>query len=80
MPVVWEFGKLVEADVEELLTELALTHSELATLHEEIAFTRSSEAAHPELKPQRYMDEGRRDALIEKKWLITRLLDARNPR
>jgi hypothetical protein len=78
VPVVWEFGKLVDADVEELLTELAFTHSELATLHEEIAFTRSSEQSHPELKPQRYMDEGRRDALVEKKFLILRLLDIRS--
>ena len=80
MPAVWEFGKLVDADVEELLSELALTHAELATLHEEIAFTRSSEGSHPELKGQRLLDEGRRDALIEKKWLITRLLDARSTR
>jgi hypothetical protein len=80
VPNVWEFGKLVDADVEELLTELAFTHSELATLHEEIAFTRSSEKSHPELHAQRLIDEGRRDALIEKKFLIIRLLDARIPR
>ena len=61
----------------ELLGELAATHAELAQLHEEIAFGRVTEFARPEMKPQRLSDEGHRDALIEKKFLIIRLLDAR---
>jgi len=74
---VWDFGKLVDASRDELLRELAETHAELATLHEEIAFNKVSEMTTPTLRAQRIEDEGHRDALIEKKWLITRLLDAR---
>jgi hypothetical protein len=75
---VWDFGKLVDATSQELYRELAMTHGELATLHEEIAFNRVSEMSSPMLKEQRLMDEGRRDALIEKKFLIIRLLDGRS--
>jgi hypothetical protein len=75
---VWDFGKLVDATPPELYRELAATHSELATLHEEIAFNRVSELTNPSLKATRITDEGHRDALIEKKFLIIRLLDARS--
>jgi hypothetical protein len=63
---------------EELLRELASAHSELAELHEVIAFNKVSELTNPGLKAQRLNDEGHRDALIEKKFLIIRLMDARS--
>jgi len=76
MNTPWDFALLVDADRPLLLKELADTHSQLANLHEEIAFTRVSEMDNPPLKGARYQLEGCRDALIEKKFLLLRLLDA----
>lgn len=76
METEWDFALLVDAPRPDLLRELAAAHSELANLHEEIAFSRANEIANPAVKPARYQLEGRRDALIEKKFLLIRLLDA----
>lgn len=71
----YDFKPLLDLDVNGLLIELAIVHAELATLHEEIADCRVMERNDPNLKYQRINDEGHRDALIEKKFLIVRLLD-----
>lgn len=76
MEAEWDFALLVDAPRPDLLRELASTHTELANLHEEIAFNRVGEITNPSLKPARFELEGRRDALIEKKFLLLRLLDA----
>lgn len=76
--MTYDWKPLVDAPVPELLHELAAVHSELANLHEEIAFNKVTELTNPAMKAQRLNDEGHREALIEKKWLITRLIDARS--
>lgn len=74
----YDYSYLIDLDSDELLRELATAHGELARLHEEIAFIRAAEAVKDVAqKPQRINDEGHRDALIEKKFLIVRLLDVR---
>lgn len=74
----YDFRYLLDLDTPGLLSELADVHAELATLHENIAFIRAEEAVkRVDQKPQRINDEGHRDALIEKKFLIVRLLDVR---
>jgi len=80
MPIIdYDFKPLLDLDIDDLLSELAIVHGELANIHEEIAMTKVSEEPR---KPsgQRIQDEGHRDALIEKKFLILRLLDARSAR
>lgn len=72
----WDFALLVDAPRPDLYRELAATHTELANIHEEIAYNRANETSNPLLKPARYELEGHRDALIEKKFLLIRLLDA----
>lgn len=76
MPVeVWDFGYLLTATKIELLKELASSHSEIATLMESIAYNRTIEQGDPQVKAVRILEEGRRDAYIEKKYLIIRLLE-----
>lgn len=70
---------MCDYNVDDLLKELAETHTELAHLHQEIAFNKVAEIDNKLLKSQRLQDEGLRDALVEKKFLIIRLLDARQP-
>lgn len=72
----WDFALLVDAPRSDLYRELAATHSELANIHEEIAFNKATEATDKTVRPARLQLEGRRDALIEKKFLLIRLLDA----
>lgn len=76
MNTPWDFALLVDADRPVLLKELADAHTQLANLHEEIAFNKVSEMENPSLKAARLQLEGCRDALIEKKFLLLRLLDA----
>ena len=76
-PVKWDFALLLDADVHTLLAELTDTHAELANIHEEIAFNKVGEVENRSLKGPRMLLEGRRDALVEKKFLLIRLLDAR---
>jgi hypothetical protein len=76
MPVTeWDFGYLLTASTPELLTELTYTHSEIATLLESIAYNRTIEQGDPQIKSVRIIEEGRRDAFIEKKYLIIRLIE-----
>lgn len=71
------FQGLVHADRDTLLQALADTHEHLANLHEDIAYLRANESRlAADNKQLRIMEEGTRDALIEKKFLIIRLLDA----
>lgn len=76
MRTPWDFALLVDADRHTLLKELAATHTELANLHEEIAFNKVAEVENKALRSARLQLEGCRDALIEKKFLLLRLLDA----
>jgi hypothetical protein len=75
--VKWDFAILLTASPEELLAELADAQSELANLHEEIAFNKVGEVENHLLKAARIELEGRRAARNEKKLLLVRLLDAR---
>lgn len=80
-PDPFDFAPLLDMNTQELLLEIAGVHGELARLHEEIALVRAAEA-NKDLtrRSQRINDEGHRDALIEKKFLIARLLDIRKNR
>lgn len=73
----YDFSGLVEASIPTLLRELAVCHSALANLHTRIAFLKQEE--HREgLKhagEQRIEFEGLRDAYVERKWLIVKLLE-----
>ena len=55
----------------ELREHLAETVAELCTMHEHVAFLRAT--AHN--KDEYIEAAGHRDALVEQKWLILRLLD-----
>lgn len=72
----WDFALLIDAPRPDLYRELAATHTELANLHEEIAFNKVAEAENITLRVARIQLEGRRSALVEKKNLLLRLLDA----
>jgi hypothetical protein len=72
----WDFALLVDAPRQDLLRELASAHTDLANLHEEIAFNKVAEVENRSLRAARIQLEGHRDALIEKKFLLLRLLDA----
>lgn len=78
-PDRYDFTDLVHTPKARLYEILAEVHSDLANLHAEIAYARSCEATktgdQATIKAQRYNDEGYRDALIEKKFLLARLLD-----
>ena len=75
MPPEWDFALLVDAPRPDLLRELAAAHTDLANLHEEIAFNKVAEVDNKNLRLARLQLEGRRDALIEKKFLLLRLID-----
>lgn len=73
----YEFKYLLELDRAALFVELADTHTRLANLHEEIAYSKSAEARGDKtMVPVRIHDEGIRAAYDEKKWLIVRLIDS----
>lgn len=74
----YDFSPLLDLSTAALLAELAGVHGELSRLHSEIALLRAAEANKDvTLRSQRINDEGHRDGLIEKKFLIVRLLDMR---
>jgi mRNA-degrading endonuclease YafQ of YafQ-DinJ toxin-antitoxin module len=78
--VHYDFSGLVRSSRDTLLLTLAETHSSLANLHIKIAFLRAEEdrdATQRHHKAQRHDMEGLRDAYIEKKWLIVKLLEER---
>lgn len=70
----WQFGELRYLDKNELLNELLDTHQNLANLHEKIGYLRSQELVGA-TKSERYEAEGVRDAYVEKKYLLLRLID-----
>lgn len=75
----YDFRDLLDMDRAKLLETLADTHTVLANLHEEIAYTRATEittASTPSVKATRMHMEGQRDAMIEKKFLLIRLIES----
>ena len=76
MPVeTWDFSHLLVLSKTQLLAELAAVHGELATLFESIAYNKTIEQGDPQVKAVRILEEGKRDAFIEKKYLIIRILE-----
>lgn len=71
----WDFRDLLIASQADLLAELADTHQNLAVLHEEIAHLRVGEKYKTNDASERIIAEGKRDAFIEKKFLLIRLLE-----
>lgn len=74
----FDFHNLLPMSRTELLYELTDAHTQLANLHLRVGFLRAEEIREPKgyAKQERYDTEGKRDAYIEKKFLIARLLDA----
>lgn len=71
----FDFTHLRDSSRPLLLDELTSTHTRLANLHSEIAYLRANESKlNPDCKQERILLEGERDALIEEKFLILRLL------
>lgn len=70
-PDPYDFSDLLVMDRSELRVELAQCVGELATFHERVAFVKATDPKSPELHEY----TGTRDALIEKKWLILRLME-----
>lgn len=70
-PDPYDFSDLLTMGRSELREHLVQTVSELATMHEHVAFIRATSPHKDE-----YIEAaGHRDALVEQKWLILRLLD-----
>lgn len=73
-----DFTWLLNLPLTELLRELTIAHSELAQLHVRIGFLRAEEIRNKGSlfeKAERVESEGSRDALIEKKFLLVRLIE-----
>jgi hypothetical protein len=74
--IQFDFMPLLNLTCSALLVELADAHTNLANLHERIGFLRAEEARKVSYAKEERMNlEGRRDAYIEKKFLIIRLLE-----
>jgi hypothetical protein len=71
----WDFHDLRWLSKTELLDELLDTHQNLANLHEKIGWLRAQELSGAG-RGERYESEGVRDAYVEKKYLLLRLIDA----
>lgn len=71
----FDFSGLRHLPYPTLLDEFLETAERLANLHEEIAYLRVSEKGSPDYREQRIIQEGLRDALIERKFLLVRLLE-----
>jgi hypothetical protein len=69
----WSFKELLDLPHDDLVYELMDTHQNLANLHEKIGWLRAQELAGAP-KGERYEAEGIRDAYIEKKFLLLRLI------
>lgn len=76
-----DFRSLIDLSHSNLLDELAWVHTELANKIEEVAYLRADDlrAGNKSGSPDRAIAEGQRDVLIEKKYLIIRLLDNASP-
>jgi len=75
-PGDYNFGPLVTTSLPVLLKELAVTHSNIANLCIRIGFLRQEEirgVSHA--KEMRLEFEAKREAEIEKKWLIVKVLE-----
>jgi len=70
-PDPYDFSDLLTCSRSELRTHLAKTIAELATMYEHVAFLRVTAT----IKDEYYEAQGHRDALIEQKWLILRLME-----
>ena len=75
-PPHYDFSPLVSTPTHLLLEELAVVHSNIANLCIRIGFLRQEEirgVSHA--KEQRLDYEAKREAEIEKKWLIVKVLE-----
>lgn len=72
----FDFHQLLAQPPSKLLSELTDAHTQLANLHVRIGFLRAEEARKEVYaKEERVELEGKRDAYVEKKFLIIRLLE-----
>jgi hypothetical protein len=72
----YDFGPLVSLPVPLLLAELAETHAAIANLIVQVGFLRQEELrSNAPAKEMRIGQEALRDAYIEKKWLLVKLLE-----
>jgi hypothetical protein len=70
-PDPYDFSDLLTLGRSELRDHLAKTVAELCTMHEQVAFLRATSPHKDE-----YLEAaGHRDALVEQKWLILKLMD-----
>jgi len=70
-PDPYNFSDLLTLSRSELRVHLAKTIAELCTMYEHVAFIRATSPHKDE-----YLEAaGHRDALIEQKWLIVRLME-----
>lgn len=78
----FDFRDLPHADLPTLIIELADVHTLLANLHSTIAFARSTHirAGDKGAQPDVIELEAERDSLIEKKFLLARLIDLHGDR
>lgn len=75
----FDYGPLVYLDTPTLLLELADTHSAISNLIVQIGFLRQEELrGQQHAKDERLGMEAVRDAYIEKKWLIVKILEHSN--
>ncbi len=71
IPDPYSFSDLLHMGRSELRYELADTVAQLATYYERVAFLRATDGRGPEY----FEAEGHRDALVEQKWLIIKLME-----
>jgi hypothetical protein len=72
----FDYGPLVTLSRPELLIELADTHSAISNLLVQAGFLRQEELrGNNSAKEVRIETEALKDAYIEKKWLITKVLE-----
>jgi hypothetical protein len=75
----FDYGPLVYLPVHDLLVALAETHSAIANLIIRVGFLRQEELrGTQEAKVMRLEMEALRDAYIEKKWLLVKVLEYRD--
>ncbi len=71
VPDPYSFSDLLAMSRSELRVRLVKVIEQLATMHEHVAFIRATSTVASE----RYEYEGHRDALIEEKWLVMKLME-----
>lgn len=71
-PDPYNFSDLLYMGRSELRAELCQCVAELATFHEKVAFLRATESPK---SGEAIEAAGTRDALVEKKWLLLKLMD-----